>query len=249
VLLESDFISIASDASSEIQSDLPPLGIEQAALRPDQSGTPVLTKRRNHGTDDEIRVPTIPVCLRRAPPAMKAAIAESRPAPANLSMSSTTHHEFESVPVQTHDDEELKIQDLSESVIDAIESKQRKLTFTPIIVQKNVQPSTLQPQKDAASQDRAHVSFGPTKPPPQASSRVASMRFPSSSYSFLAGRPGSNPDELVDQNYLNALQSARVQLEHIRQSVGSARRLRTLRESAQGSFQYTSYVPSENPFA
>jgi hypothetical protein len=200
-------------------------------------------------TDDDIRIPTIPACLRRTPALVKGKVPEARAIAVQLSMSSTTHYDPEPVAVQTHDDEELKIQDLSESVIapEPIETQRRRLTVTPVIVQKSIQPSTLV-QKDSSSQSRGHVSFEPTKPtpPPQVAPRITPIRFPSSSYSFMASRLGSNPTELIDQNYLNALQSARVQLEHIRQSVNSARNLRTLRECSQGSFQYMSYVPSEN---
>jgi hypothetical protein len=62
--------------------------------------------------------------------------------------------------------------------------------------------------------------------------------------SFVAPRVVPAAAELIDQNFVNTLQSAKLQLRFIREQMTAARQMRAMRHPAVSPFEYT-----QNPFA
>jgi hypothetical protein len=179
---------------------------------------------------DEI-IPAIPACLRRSVAPQKDE--GKKPKSVTLAISQPK------APAKP-EDEELRIEDLSASIIapDHI-PRAHQLTMTPVVVQKSIRPRKPQP---SVLIDPPRVEPEPPKTP-----RVPPPRYSTTFITTptISSRYGTGRLEMVDQNYLNVLESTKLQLQHIHQSIHAARRLRALRESAAfAGFEYTT-----NPFA
>ena len=161
------------------------------------------------------------------------------------------------------DDEEVFVDDLTVSEIDAQDKKveatkmefqpQRHLSFTPVVVQKDIRP-----KKKKKKRHHNHTEMTPhvhgfsrerTREPEYYSQTPQPQRQRGTSISFSRTILGGstlvpNAAEMIDQNFINTIQSARQQLAHIRESISSSRRTRAMRESGASSFNYT-----QNPFS
>ena len=160
------------------------------------------------------------------------------------------------------DEEEVFVDDLSVSEIDSHDQKaeptkldiqQRHLTFTPVVVQKDIKPkkkkkkkhhnhTEMTPNVPDVSRTRTRIPDCYSQTPQPQRQRGTSISF---SRTILGGSTlVPNAAEMIDQNFINTIHSARQQLAHIRESIYSSRRTRAMRESGTSSFDYT-----QNPFS
>jgi hypothetical protein len=63
---------------------------------------------------------------------------------------------------------------------------------------------------------------------------------------FTRSFAGSRAQQMIDQNFVAAVQSAKLRLQLIREQMSSARQARTMRQSGTSPFEYTqNYLPSK----